>query len=98
MTFLAICLYLLLKSRYVDLQQCVLLGQLLLHEIIITKHELRTTLYLHTKLPSFLAFPFRLPYNPHFRMNLFKNAFSSPKNDQLNRSLLQLYDDVKHWD
>jgi type IV secretory pathway component VirB8 len=31
-------------------------------------------------------------------MNLFKSAFSSSKNDQLQRSLDQLYDDVKNWD
>jgi hypothetical protein len=32
------------------------------------------------------------------RMNIFKSAFSSSKNDVLQRSLDQLYEDVKNWD
>jgi hypothetical protein len=32
------------------------------------------------------------------RMNLFKSAFSSSKSDPLQRSLDQLYEDVKSWD
>lgn len=32
------------------------------------------------------------------RMNLFKSAFTSSKNDSLQRSLDQLYEDVKNWD
>jgi hypothetical protein len=37
-------------------------------------------------------------YIDNYRMNYFKSAFSSSKNEQFQRSFDQLYEDVKSWD